>query len=69
MSKWAEVGISIHKVVAVEIEDSETVEDAERYALEHLMDGSHIEVTDSTIAVNAQQAMSIQRNADEKLAL
>lgn len=50
MSKWAEVGITMHKVIAVEIEDDETIEDAERYAMEHLMDGSHIEVTDSTIA-------------------
>lgn len=69
MSKWVEVGIAMHKVIAVEIEDDETVEDAEKYAMEHLMDGSHIEVTDSTIAVNDAQAQSMKRNADEYLAL
>lgn len=66
MSKWAEVQVQIIKVFAVEIEDTESIGDAEKYALDECVDGE-AEIKESFIAKNDIEAKAMQRHADETL--
>ncbi len=68
MSKWVEVPITIHKTFAVEIEDTETVDDAIKYALNECL-GDNTEIGDCLMADNNQTAEQIQRLADERLSI
>ena len=66
MSKWAEVVIQTIKVFAVEVEDNESIEDAEKYALDECLDGEH-KVKGSYFAKTEDEASCIRRHADEHL--
>ena len=68
MSKWVKVPITIYKVYVVEIKDSETVEDAEYYALDDLCE-SNTETGDLILIENEHQIESIKQLADEILSI
>lgn len=70
MSKWVEIPVTIFKTYAVEIEDSETIEDAIQYALEECMESNtEVDRKDCLIAKNDMEAEQIKRCSDEKISL
>lgn len=66
MTKWAEVTIQGWKTFAVEIEDDETIEDAERYALDEMFALDNVEVMESNFVKEAE-VESLLRHADKVL--
>lgn len=66
MNKWAEVTVQCQKTFAVEIKDDETLEDAERYALDEMFALDNVKVTKSSFVKEAE-VESLLRHADEVL--
>lgn len=70
MTKWVEVPVTISKVFAVEIEDSESAEDAIKVVLDELA-GDNVEIDHKDVLIAESEAMedSIKRHADERITL
>lgn len=70
MSKWYEVAITAHKVIAVEMEDISTIEDAHNFALSECNLDYH-DITDSSIIplITTEQIDCARRHADQVEAL
>ena len=66
MSKWADVVISIHKTVAVEVAEDETLGDAEDYVIAETME-DNVEIVSSYLATSDEQAESFLRHSCEVL--
>ena len=60
MSKWVEVVTETVTVYAVEIGDHETIENAEKYALDECGTGANC-IIDSTLVVNDLKAKTIAK--------
>ena len=69
MSKWAEVTLLTSTTYAVEIEDNETLEDAEKHAVEDFGSDGITDVHESHLAKDEANAESISRHADKRLDL
>lgn len=69
MSKWYEVSITVHKVLAVEMPDDATIDEVEEFARgEVRLDSS--DITESSVAeVATHQIDLVKRHADQVEAL
>lgn len=68
MSKWYEVVIETHKVIVVEVDDAETANDAQRYAMDEVFKDGDVSVKECDL-ISKEAVEATKLSADEVLSI